>query len=248
MADAETTDLFERLQQEDPENNICCDSGTECPQWASISHGIYISAESSGVHRSLGVAVSNVRSTTMDSWKPLHRKMMELGGNRRFKDFVREQGIPDNMPIRQKYGTRAAKWYRLHLRALAEGAALPEPLPPNTGHLPECDKPSPEQLMLDKLYADGVARHRGTAVAATASLQSHDPGNLAGDQLLCNGTAATSFERQPANPERVSLTSPGAPVAGTPVAGYGPSLWYVAATCVAPFCRRFLRQGKACVP
>lgn len=255
MVDAETADFFTRLQQEDPENRICCDSGTACPQWASVSHGIYISIEASGVHRSLGVAVSSVQSISMDSWKPLHRRMMELGGNRRFREFLREHGIPDSMPIRQKYHTRAAKWYRQHLRAMAEGAVPPEPLPPNTGHLLECDASSPEQLMLDKVYAGAsvtasasqgrIARPRGKATGAnTAGLQSLDPGNEAGAQLLCNGTAATSFDGKPAShPGCVSLTSSGAPVAS-----YGPSLWCVAATCVAPFCRRVLRRGKACVP
>mmetsp|Transcript_55593 Transcript_55593/g.107236 ORF Transcript_55593/g.107236 Transcript_55593/m.107236 type:complete len:239 (+) Transcript_55593:65-781(+) len=238
MVDADTADFFGK-QQEDTENRICCDSGTACPQWASVSHGIYISIEASGVHRSLGVAVSSVQSTTMDSWKPIHRRMMELGGNSRFKNFLREQGIPDSMPIRQKYNTRAAEWYRQHLRALAEGAKSPEPLPPNTGHLPQSGESSPEQLMLDKLYEGrgAVARPRGKATAARSTgLQNLDPVNEDGAQLLCNETIGASFHGQ------------GCVSTGVPVASYGPSLWCVAATCVAPFFRRFLRRSKVCVP
>lgn len=117
-------------------NQVCIDLGTEGPQWASVSHGCYISLESSGVHRSLGVHVSFVRSTTMDSWKPSQLKMMELGGNAKLKAFFKEHNVPESMAIAQKYNTRAADWYRKNLRALAEGTDPPSPLPEGEGHLP----------------------------------------------------------------------------------------------------------------
>jgi len=101
-----------------------------------VSHGTYISIEASGIHRSLGVATSFVQSLYLDAWKPVHLKMMELGGNERFQKFMEAQGVPEDMPIREKYSTRAAKWYREALRAEAEGAPLPEPLAPGSGPLP----------------------------------------------------------------------------------------------------------------
>lgn len=127
---------FFRHQREDPENQVCVDTGTANPQWASLSHGCYISMQAAGQHRGLGVHISFVRSVDLDKWKPTQLKLMQLGGNRRLRDFFRQHGIPDDMPIEQKYDTRAAEWYRLHLRALAEDTALPEPLPEGTGHLP----------------------------------------------------------------------------------------------------------------
>jgi len=154
MVDAAAVKFFRAHQEGDLANNVCCDTGCEGPQWASLSHGIYISIEAAGAHRSLGVQVSKVLSTTMDSWKPVHLKMMELGGNKRFQAFLREHDVPDDMPIRQKYRTRAAEWYRVNLWALAEGTDCPEPLARGTGHLPQSDLPSPGQLMLDKLFAD----------------------------------------------------------------------------------------------
>merc|ERR1719424_58105 len=131
----QATREFFRWQQQDPANQACIDCGQASPQWASVSHGCYISLESSGVHRSLGVHISFVRSTTMDSWKPLQLKLMELGGNQKLKAFFRLHKIAD-MPIVQKYNTRAAEWYRKNLRALAEGTDQPPPLPEGTASLP----------------------------------------------------------------------------------------------------------------
>lgn len=132
----EKTKAFFQQQFEDSENRKCADTGEANPQWASISYGCYISMGSSGKHRGLGVHISFVRSLTMDNWKPAQLNMMALGGNRRLKEFFEEHGIPAHMPIVEKYNTRAAKWYRDNLRALADGKAPPPLLPKGTGHLP----------------------------------------------------------------------------------------------------------------
>merc|ERR1719158_1319200 len=112
--DPQAVEFFSK-QMEDPENAMCCDCGTEEATWVSVSHGIYLSIGAAGLHRSLGVKVSFVQSTTMDSRKPVHLKMMELGGNRRFNEFLADHGIPVDMPVREKYQTRAAVWYRKNL-------------------------------------------------------------------------------------------------------------------------------------
>jgi len=143
-------------QCQDPSNSRCCDSRSTEAQWASVSHGIFISIGAAGVHRSLGVKVSFVQSLTMDSLKPVHLKMMELGGNKRFNDFLREHNIPEDMPIRQKYSTRAAAWYRENLRAMAEGRqAVSAPFEPGTGHLPEEQTKDPHlEAILDQVFEE----------------------------------------------------------------------------------------------
>ncbi|XP_059399948.1 arf-GAP with coiled-coil, ANK repeat and PH domain-containing protein 2-like isoform X9 [Carassius carassius] len=61
-------------------NSICCDCGQLEPRWASINLGITLCIQCSGIHRSLGVHFSKVRSLTLDTWEPeLLKLMCELG-------------------------------------------------------------------------------------------------------------------------------------------------------------------------
>ncbi|XP_070800997.1 arf-GAP with coiled-coil, ANK repeat and PH domain-containing protein 2 isoform X4 [Pituophis catenifer annectens] len=63
-------------------NVVCCDCGQADPRWASINLGITLCIECSGIHRSLGVHFSKVRSLTLDSWEPeLLKLMCELGNS-----------------------------------------------------------------------------------------------------------------------------------------------------------------------
>uniref|UniRef100_A0A8C2Z3J3 Arf-GAP with coiled-coil, ANK repeat and PH domain-containing protein n=1 Tax=Cyclopterus lumpus TaxID=8103 RepID=A0A8C2Z3J3_CYCLU len=63
-----------------PGNTCCCDCGQPDPRWASINLGITLCIQCSGIHRSLGVHFSKVRSLTLDSWEPeLLKVMCELG-------------------------------------------------------------------------------------------------------------------------------------------------------------------------
>ncbi|XP_048833429.1 arf-GAP with coiled-coil, ANK repeat and PH domain-containing protein 2-like isoform X2 [Brienomyrus brachyistius] len=63
-------------------NSHCCDCGTAEPRWASINLGITLCIQCSGIHRSLGVHFSKVRSLTLDTWEPeLLKVMCELGND-----------------------------------------------------------------------------------------------------------------------------------------------------------------------
>lgn len=61
-------------------NDRCADCGSPKPEWASINLGILLCIECSGIHRSLGVQFSKVRSLTLDKWEPeVASIMLDLG-------------------------------------------------------------------------------------------------------------------------------------------------------------------------
>ncbi|XP_051933451.1 BAR_ACAPs and ArfGap_ACAP domain-containing protein isoform X1 [Hippocampus zosterae] len=62
-------------------NRCCCDCGEEEPRWAAVNLGITVCIQCSGIHRSLGVHVSKVRSLTLDSWEAEQLKLLCVLGN-----------------------------------------------------------------------------------------------------------------------------------------------------------------------
>jgi len=57
------------------------------PEWAAISYGALVCIKCSGRHRSLGVAVSQVRSVAMDHWTYREVVSMLEGGNSQLSNF-----------------------------------------------------------------------------------------------------------------------------------------------------------------
>ncbi|KAG7274605.1 hypothetical protein CRUP_029246, partial [Coryphaenoides rupestris] len=85
-----------------PGNGQCCDCGHADPGWASINLGVLLCIECSGIHRSLGVHCSKVRSLTLDSWEPeLLKLMCELGNsviNHIYEGSCQQQGLKKPLP------------------------------------------------------------------------------------------------------------------------------------------------------
>mmetsp|Transcript_18917 Transcript_18917/g.46869 ORF Transcript_18917/g.46869 Transcript_18917/m.46869 type:complete len:198 (+) Transcript_18917:117-710(+) len=115
-----------------PENDKCVDCGTAHAEWASVSYGTILCLDCSGVHRSLGVHLSFVRSIKMDAWSEKQLQVMKSGGNAQCRAFLQKWGVNvdyDRSKIKERYESPAAELYREVLKARIEGRPEPTELP-----------------------------------------------------------------------------------------------------------------------
>lgn len=142
-------DALSFFAEEFAQGQICVDCSSPDADWASVSYGTYLCLDCAGRHRGLGVHLSFVRSTTMDIWTVDQLRRMQLGGSRRFQDFLRSypklSGDPHTAgAVVSRYSSRAACFYRQLLDALCQGADARSLAPPSAeeGHLPAGDSPT----------------------------------------------------------------------------------------------------------
>ncbi|XP_078281330.1 arf-GAP with coiled-coil, ANK repeat and PH domain-containing protein 3 isoform X3 [Rhinoraja longicauda] len=168
-------------------NEQCCDCGQPDPRWASINLGITLCIECSGIHRSLGVQCSKVRSLTLDSWEPeLLKLMCELGNNTMnhiYEGKCEEQGLKKPQPNstrQQKEAWIKAKYVeKKFLKKLPTAEAIMDA------------ERKPRRWSVKK-----CRRHNSSTKAPVARRRyRHDPGNMSPATFAAAAALEKKFRR-----------------------------------------------------
>eukprot|EP00754_Rhynchopus_humris_P021057 Rhum_TRINITY_DN14723_c7_g1::Rhum_TRINITY_DN14723_c7_g1_i1::g.112563::m.112563/K12486/SMAP; stromal membrane-associated protein len=97
-----------------PENKECFDCLAQGPTWASLNLGVFLCIRCAGLHRQLGVHITQVRSCTMDLWKPEQIARVASIGNRLGK-LMYETSIPEGYgkPGADEVSEKVFEWLKV---------------------------------------------------------------------------------------------------------------------------------------
>ena len=104
----------------DEENVKCADCGKENPIKVSVNNGIILCEGCALQHLELGPNVSYIRDLAGDFDEYL-LNYFTLGGNSKFKRFLKEEKVDTSLPINKKYLTKACEFYRINLKKKVQG-------------------------------------------------------------------------------------------------------------------------------
>ncbi|TBU01213.1 ADP-ribosylation factor GTPase-activating protein [Hamiltosporidium magnivora] len=106
---AVVNEFFKRLRSYNC-NSKCADCNKKTPIWTSLTFSVFICAECATKHREMGVTITKVKNTVLDSWTLPDLRRMSVGGNER------ALVLPQTLDIFEKY--RVSKWYSIEIDEL----------------------------------------------------------------------------------------------------------------------------------
>lgn len=103
-------------------NSNCCDCDCDNPEWCSLYFGSIICLECAGMHRSLGVHITLVKSLLLDTLSDAQIQYLLKGGNKGFRNHLNNNCKQKNYTsFKDLYNDPCVLYYKEILKSKIDG-------------------------------------------------------------------------------------------------------------------------------